>query len=240
MEDKLEQFTRTQMLIGREGLECLQQSKVMIFGVGGVGSFTVEALARAGVGSLVLVDFDTVEATNINRQLPALHSTIGKYKVEVLAERIYDINPLAKAITYKEKVSRENVRAFFRENPSYVIDAIDMISGKLAIIETALQLKIPIISAMGAGNRLDPSKIKIGDISETAGSGCSLARVMRRELKKKGITQGVSVVYSTEQITRCVDNPVSRIPGSISFVPSVAGLFLAAKVVKDLLKQTEQ
>ncbi|NLO75375.1 MAG: tRNA threonylcarbamoyladenosine dehydratase [Clostridia bacterium] len=228
------------MLIGREGLECLQQSKVMIFGVGGVGSFTVEALARAGVGSLVLVDFDTVEATNINRQLPALHSTIGKYKVEVLAERIYDINPLAKAITYKEKVSRENVRAFFRENPSYVIDAIDMISGKLAIIETALQLKIPIISAMGAGNRLDPSKIKIGDISETAGSGCSLARVMRRELKKKGITQGVSVVYSTEQITRCVDNPVSRIPGSISFVPSVAGLFLAAKVVKDLLKQTEQ
>ena len=186
------------------------------------------------------MDFDTVEATNINRQLPALHSTIGKYKVEVLAERIYDINPLAKAITYKEKVSRENVRAFFRENPSYVIDAIDMISGKLAIIETALQLKIPIISAMGAGNRLDPSKIKIGDISETAGPGCSLARVMRRELKKKGITQGVSVVYSTEQITRCVDNPVSRIPGSISFVPSVAGLFLAAKVVKDLLKQTEQ
>ena len=238
--DNLEQFTRTQLLIGREGLGCLQQSKVMIFGVGGVGSFTVEALARAGVGTLVLVDFDTVDVTNINRQLPALHSTIGKYKVAILQERIHDINSQAKVITYQEKVSSENVRAFFSENPAYVVDAIDMISGKLAIIETAWQLKIPIISAMGAGNRLDPSKIKIGDLSETVGSGCSLARVMRRELKKKGISQGVSVVYSTEQITRCADNSGSRTLGSISFVPSVAGLFLAAKVVNDLLKQIEQ
>jgi len=236
----LEQFSRTQMLIGEDGLERLRQSKVMIFGVGGVGSFTVEALARAGVGSLVLVDFDLVDVTNINRQLPALHSTIGKYKVEILRERIHDINPRAKVITYKEKVSAENVRDIFNENPSYVVDAIDMISGKLAIIETALQLKIPIISAMGAGNRLDPSKIEIGDISETAGSGCSLARVMRRELKKRGITQGVLAVFSTEQITRfnTDNNTASRTLGSISFVPSVAGLFLAAKVANDLLKQT--
>ena len=235
----MEQFLRTQMLIGGEGLERLQQSKVMIFGVGGVGSFTVEALARAGVGSLVLVDFDIVDVTNINRQLSALHSTIGKYKVEILQERIHDINPQAKVITYKEKVSGENVREFFSENPSYVVDAIDMISSKLAIIKTALQLRVPIISAMGAGNRLDPSKLKLGVLSETAGSGCSLARVMRRESKKEGINQEVSVVYSTEQITSCsTNNSTSRTLGSISFVPSVAGLFLAAKVVNDLLKPT--
>lgn len=235
----MKQFTRTQMLIGEKGLDILQHSKVLIFGVGGVGSFTVEALARAGIGSLVLVDYDLLDETNINRQIPALFSTIGRFKVDILRDRIRDINPESKVVVYKEKVSAENVKLFFEKPPSYVVDAIDMISGKKAIIETALQFKIPIISAMGAGNRLDPSKIKIGDLSETAGSGCSLARIMRRELKKQGITKGVQVVYSTELPAKCIDKAVSRTPGSISFVPSVAGLFLAAQVINDLLKQTE-
>lgn len=235
----MEQFTRTKMLVGEKGIDLLQRSKVIVFGVGGVGSYTVEALARAGIGCLVLVDFDTIDVTNINRQLPALFSTVGRYKVDVLKERIKDINPQAQVIIYKEKVSSENVRIFFEENPSYVVDAIDLIRGKVAIIETAWQLRVPTISAMGAGNRLDPSKLKIGDLSETSGSGCPLARIMRRELKKKGITKGVQVVYSTEQPLKNVENSSLRIPGSISFVPSVAGLLLAAQVVNNLLKKNK-
>jgi tRNA A37 threonylcarbamoyladenosine dehydratase len=233
----LEQFVRTKMLVGEQGLNYLQQSKVIVFGVGGVGSYTVEALARTGIGYLVLVDFDTIDVTNINRQLPALFSTVGKYKVDILKERIRDINPQAEVVIYKEKVSSENAGVFFKENPAYVVDAIDMIKGKVAIIETALQLEVPIISALGAGNRLDPSKLKIGELSETSGSGCPLARIMRRELKKRGIIKGVQVVYSTEQPLKNVRISSSRVPGSISFVPSVAGLFLAARVINDLLKK---
>lgn len=234
----MEQFSRTKMLLGETGLKILAQSKVLIFGVGGVGSYTVEALARAGVGQLVLVDFDTVDVTNINRQLPALFSTVGSYKVDVLKTRIADINREAQVTVYKEKVVPENVRIFFQENPSYVVDAIDLVKGKVAIIETAIALGIPFISALGAGNRLDPTKLKLGDLSET--SGCPLARMIRKELRKKGIVQGVKVVYSTEQpvkkIKENTDNSTLRVPGSISFVPSVAGIFLAAQVVRDLLR----
>jgi len=231
----LEQFARTKMLIGEKGLALLQQSKVIVFGVGGVGSFTVEALARAGIGYLVLVDFDTIDVTNINRQLPALHSTIGQYKVDLLQKRIMEVNPQAQVDIYKEKVDAENVKTFLEGNPSYLVDAIDIISAKVALIVTAQQMGIPIVSAMGAGNRLDPSKLKIGDLSETAGCGCALARIMRRELKRKGIIKGVQVVYSVEQPQKNTDISLSRIPGSISFVPSVAGLFLAAEVINNIL-----
>lgn len=230
----MEQFIRTKMLLGEKGLALLARSKVVIFGVGGVGSYTVEALARAGIGHLVLVDYDTIDVSNINRQLPALFSTVGKYKVDVLKKRIRDINPQASVSIYQEKVVPENVRIFFQENPSYIVDAIDMISGKLAIVETAFQIGVPVVSAMGAGNRLDPTRLKMGDISET--SGCPLARIMRKELKKRGITKGLKVVYSTEPPLK-IDGriTVSRSPGSISFVPSVAGLFLAAQIVNDLV-----
>lgn len=234
----MEQFIRTRMLLGEKGLELLNRSKVIVFGAGGVGSYTVEALARAGIGHLVLVDYDTVDVSNINRQLPALFSTVGKYKIDVLKERIKDINPQAEVTIYQEKVILENVRIFFKENPSYIVDAIDMITSKLAIIETALQIGVPVVSAMGAGNRLDPTRLRMGDISET--SGCPLARIMRKELKKRGITKGLRVVYSTELPVKTEErNTVSRIPGSISFVPSVAGLFLAAQVVNDLINNRE-
>lgn len=233
----MDQFARTRLLLGDEGLARLAGSKVMIFGVGGVGSFTVEALARAGVGHLVLVDFDMVDVTNINRQLPALLSTVGSFKVDVLKKRIADINEKAQVTVYREKVTPENVRIFFQENPSYVVDAIDMVSGKIAIIEAALGAGIPFMSALGAGNRLDPTKLQIGDISETTGD--PLARIMRRELRKRGIKKGVKVVYSTELPLKPGEEDrqelTRRVPGSISYVPSVAGLFLAAQVVRDLL-----
>lgn len=238
----MEQFIRTKLLIGEEGLGLLAQSKVIVFGVGGVGSYTVEALARAGVGHLVLVDFDIVAVSNINRQLPALLSTVGSYKVDVLRKRIADINPEAQVTVYYEKVLPENVRIFFQENPSYVVDAIDMVTGKIAIIETAIESGIPFVSALGAGNRLDPTKLKLGDISET--SGCPLARILRKELRKRGISKGVKVVYSTEpplkQREEFYEETARRLPGSISFVPSVAGIFLAAQVIQDiLLKHTD-
>ncbi|MDD2432167.1 MAG: tRNA threonylcarbamoyladenosine dehydratase [Clostridia bacterium] len=229
----MEQFVRTKMLIGEKGLACLQKSKVIVFGVGGVGSYTVEALARAGIGKLVLVDFDIVDVTNINRQLPALFSTVGEYKVDILKMRIKEINPCAQVSVYKTMVTSENVGVFFKENPAYIIDAIDQVKGKMAIIETALARGVPVISSMGVGNRLDPTKLKVGALSET--SGCPLARIMRRELKKKGIAHRLKVVYSTEPPRKTTGSSGSI--GTISFVPSVAGLFLAADVVNDLLKK---
>lgn len=245
------QFSRTQLLIGQRGVDKLAESKVTVFGVGGVGSFAVEALARAGIGRLVLVDFDEVCITNINRQLQALHSTLGEAKVDVLKKRVMDINPKADVKTIKEFVTKDNTASLVEADNSYVIDAIDNVTGKLAIIENACRLGIPVISAMGAGNRLDPSQLKIGDISET--QGCALARVMRRELRKRGIAKGLKVVYSTEPAVKlkttahdCQKNCVCpggdahcalrrQIPGSISFVPPVAGMLLASQVVRDLL-----
>ena len=233
------------MLIGEKGIKKLLRSKVIVFGVGGVGSFVVEALARAGVGYLVLVDPDMIEVTNINRQLPALFSTVGKYKVDVLKDRIRDINPQAVVEIFREEVTAENVNGYIESNISYVVDAIDAVKSKLAIIEESLNINIPIISAMGAGNRLDPSKFKIGDISET--SCCPLARIMRKELRKRGIESGIKVVYSTEipvntflsndSVEEEIDNKSKSIRQitSISFMPSVAGLLMAGCVVNDLL-----
>lgn len=237
----MEIFSRTELLIGQEGLEKLKTAKAAIFGVGGVGSYTVEALARAGIGHLVLTDFDHVEPSNINRQLCALHSTIGQSKVEVLRKRILDINPSADVSVRQVFVSRENVESLVEKDYSYIVDAVDNITAKVAIIEKAVSLGIPVVSSMGAGNRLDPAGLSIVDLSETR--NCPLARVMRRELRKRGITQGVPVVYSAEPALkpRYHDDPDSentprkRPPGSISFVPAVAGLYLASRVVRDLL-----
>ena len=233
------------MLIGEKGIKKLLKSKVIVFGVGGVGSFVVEALARAGVGHLVLVDPDTIEVTNINRQLPALFSTIGKYKVDVLKNRVEDINPQAMVDIFREEATPKNVNGYIESNISYVVDAIDVVKSKLAIIEESLNINIPIISAMGAGNRLDPSKFKISDISET--SCCPLARIMRKELRKRDIKSGIKVLYSTEtpvdtflsndsvevEINNKREN--TRQIGSISFMPSVAGLLMAGCVVNDIL-----
>ena len=235
----MDQFSRTVALLGQKGLEILACSKVAVFGVGGVGSFAVEALARCGIGKLVLVDNDIVCETDINRQLEALHSTVGRCKAEVLRERVLDINPQAEVSIYTEFVSAKNVDAFIDRDVSYIVDAIDTVSAKLEIIEKAFFLGIPVVSAMGAGNRLDPTKLKIADISET--TGCPLARVIRRELRKKGIGSGLKVVYSTEppvKNMRQPDRKKDRTPGSVPFVPSVAGLFLAAYVVRDLLGLT--
>ncbi len=248
----LHKFSRTEILIGKEALQKLGQSKVEVFGVGGVGSYTVEALARAGIGHLVLVDFDEICLTNVNRQLPALHSTVGRAKVEVMRERILDINPEAQVTAYQEFVSPETVDRLVEKDCDYIVDAIDTVAGKLMIIEKAFSLGIPVVSAMGAGNKLDPTKLKVADISET--QICPLARIMRKELKKRGITKGLKVVYSPESPRKPDQEKAScskycicpggdahcaakrQIPGSISFVPSVAGLFLAAQVINDLIK----
>lgn len=234
-----EQFLRTGFLLGEDGIDKLQNSHVIVFGVGGVGSFAVEALVRAGVGKMTIVDFDVVDVTNINRQLIALHSTVGKEKVAVLKERLLDINPLLEVEAWAEKVLPETVEEFFQQDYDYVIDAIDMVASKLALIEFCTKHNIPIISSMGTGNKLDPSKLTVTDIHKT--STCPLARVMRYELKKRGVKK-LEVVYSTEtpikpMIPESVDLGEKRsIPGSTSFVPSSAGLLLASVVVRKLIK----
>ncbi|MBQ7794642.1 MAG: tRNA threonylcarbamoyladenosine dehydratase [Clostridia bacterium] len=222
------------MLIGTENIEVLKNSSVAVFGIGGVGSFVAEALARCGVGKILLVDNDTVSLSNINRQLIALHSTVGRAKTEVMKERITDINPLCNV---------ETADVFYTESNDidlsgydYIVDAIDTVSSKLTLICEAKRLNIPIISSMGTGNKLDASHFKIADISKT--SVCPLARVMRKELKVRGITK-LKVLYSDEQ-PRTPTITLSeagrrQIPASISFVPSVAGLLIAGEVVRDLI-----
>lgn len=231
----MKQFLRTELLLGKEAMVKLQNSKVAIFGAGGVGSYVVEALARSGVGHLILVDFDTICESNINRQIEALYSTLGRVKIEVLKERILDINPQAKVELYQEFINDDNIDSIIDKECSYLVDAIDNVPGKLAIIEKALQLERPVISAMGTGNKLDPSKLLVADFSET--KGCPLARVVRRELKKRGIYKGVKVVYSSEPPipVSASDEENKRIIGSVSFVPSVAGLMIAAQVVRELV-----
>jgi tRNA A37 threonylcarbamoyladenosine dehydratase len=233
----LEQFMRNSLLLGQVGLDKLSHSKVLVFGIGGVGSYSVEALARSGIGKIILVDADTVCVTNINRQLGALYSTLGRPKVEVYQERIYDINPECEVTIYKEFVTVENTDRFIEKDTSYIIDAIDTISSKLEIIRRALKLKIPVISSMGMGNRLDPTKIRIADISET--SNCALARVMRRELRKREIVNGVKVVYSLESAKKHYQFSTDTTIGSVSFVPSVAGMFMAAEVIRDIININE-
>lgn len=224
----LEQFSRTEALIGKENLEKLQNSKVAIFGLGGVGTYVLEGLARAGVGNLILVDNDTISESNLNRQIIALKSTIGKYKVEVAKDRVLEINPNANIKIYQEFFTKES-KDILDESLTYIVDAIDTVSSKLDLIVKAKELNIPIISSMGTGNKLDPTKFEVDDIYKT--SVCPLAKVMRRELKQKGI-KNLKVVYSKEEP---IKTDIGRTPASISFVPSVAGLIIAGEVVKDII-----
>ena len=230
------QFSRTALLIGKEGVEKLKNSRVAVFGVGGVGGYVVEALARSGVGALELIDKDTVSTSNINRQIIALHSTVGRLKTEVMAERVKDINPDCKVSVRNLFYLPETAESFNFSSYDYVVDAIDTVSGKIALIEQAKVANVPVISSMGAGNKLDPTAFEVADITKT--SVCPLARVMRRELKKRGI-EHLKVVYSKEEPlpSALTDEESGKaIPASIAFVPSVVGLIIAGEVIKDLIK----
>ncbi len=247
----LNQFSRTQLLLGSDNMEKLYQAKVAVFGIGGVGGFAVEALARSGVGSFVLVDDDKVCLTNLNRQIIATRKTVGKYKADVMKERILEINPEAQVEVRKCFYLPETADEFDFSEYSYVIDAVDTVTAKLEIVMQAQKCHVPVISCMGAGNKLDPTKFQVADIYET--SICPLARVIRHECRKRGIRE-LKVVYSTEQPirpiedmsiscrTHCICPPGAKhkcterrdIPGSTAFVPSVAGLILAGEVIKDL------
>lgn len=230
------EFSRTEKLIGSEKLSILKSKTILIFGIGGVGSYVVESLARCGIGNFILVDNDAVSISNINRQIIALHSTLGMSKVDVAKERILDINPNANVTCFKEFVLPENIDMFFNTNIDYVVDAIDTTSSKISIIEKAKALNMPVISSMGTGNKLDASKFKIVDISKT--SVCPLAKVVRKELKNRGI-KNVKVLFSEEVPVRNLSNEPEHEktpPASISFVPSAAGLLIAGEVIRDLIK----
>lgn len=231
-----EQFCREIMLIGEDGLARLQNAHVAVFGIGGVGSFTAEALARAGVGALTLVDHDTVALSNLNRQLIALHSTVGQYKADVMAARIRDINPDCRVRVVRKFYDEVCKEEFFSEPLGYIADAIDSVSSKLSLIVEARERGIPIISSMGTGNRLDPSKFVITDISKT--SGCPLARVMRRELRARGIVHH-TVLSSTELPRKplALEQPQDgrrSVPGSVSWAPSCAGILIAGHILRAL------
>ncbi len=225
-------FSRTELLIGKESIEKLNKSKVAVFGIGGVGSYVVEGLARAGVGSFILVDKDEVDITNINRQIIATTKTVGRPKVEVAKKRILEINPEAKVEIYQEFFMPET-KGILDESIDYIVDAVDTVTAKIELIVRANKLNIPIISSMGTGNKLDPSKFEVTDIYKT--SVCPLAKVMRKELKIRGIKK-LKVVYSKEEPIKQEERGV---PASISFVPSVAGLIIAGEVIKNLSKGKE-
>ena len=227
----MQEFSRTAMLIGEEALGKLASSRVAIFGVGGVGSYVVEALARSGVGEFDLIDNDTVNLTNINRQIIATHDTIGRDKVDVAKERILSINPSAKVNRHKVFYLPETADEFDFSQYDYIVDAVDTVTAKIDIIVKAKEKGVPIISSMGTGNKLDPTQFMIADIYKT--SVCPLARVMRRELKKRGI-DSLKVLYSKEE-PKAHDGE-ERTTSSIAFVPSVAGLVIAGEVIKDLIK----
>ncbi|MDD4333985.1 MAG: tRNA threonylcarbamoyladenosine dehydratase [Desulfotomaculaceae bacterium] len=233
----LSEFSRTEMLVGKAALEKLARSRVAVFGIGGVGSFIVEGLVRAGVGSFMLVDNDCISLTNINRQIHATRKTLGKPKVEVMRDRIFDINPRAEVAAHKMFYMPENAQELVKPDFDYIVDAVDTVTAKIDLVVNAKRQDIPVISSMGAGNKLDPTKFAIADIYDT--SICPLARVMRRELRKRGV-KDLKVVYSKEEPLKPLetgdnDCVTSVRPGSISFVPSVAGLLIAAEVVKDLI-----
>lgn len=247
-------LSRTELLIGKDGINKLKNSKVVVLGIGGVGSFATEALARAGVGSLVIVDDDTICLTNINRQIIADYNTINKNKVDVMKDRILSINPKCSVITHKTFVTKENIAEIITEDVDYVVDAIDTISTKIELAIWCRDNNIRLISSMGTGNKLDPTQFKVTDIYKT--KICPLAKVMRRELKKRGL-ESLKVLYSPEEpikpisqeMNACRDNCICgegsskkckvkrQTPGSISFVPPVAGMIIAGEVVKDLIKQ---
>lgn len=234
----MEQFSRTEILFGKEAMDKLARAHVAIFGIGGVGGYTAEALARCGVGSLDLIDNDTVSITNINRQIYALHSTIGKYKTDVAYDRILDINPQIKINAYNIFYSSQTQSQFDFSKYDYIVDAIDTVSSKILLIENANKVKTPIISSMGAGNKVNPCAFEISDIYKT--SVCPLARVMRHELKKRNIKK-LKVVYSKEPpIKPLKNNEVSfkkQIPASVSYVPSVVGLIIAGEVVLQIVNK---
>jgi tRNA A37 threonylcarbamoyladenosine dehydratase len=229
------QFTRTEMLIGKENLEKLKNSRVAVFGVGGVGGYTVEALVRAGVGTLDLIDSDRVDITNLNRQIIATHSTIGRLKVEVARDRALDINPDIKINTHAVFFSSENAADFDFSKYDYIVDAIDSVTSKIQLILKAKEADTPIISSMGMGNKLDPTLLQVTDISKT--SVCRLARVMRYELRRRGVTH-LKVVYSKEPpIKPNIPEGEKIVPGSISFVPAAAGLIIAGEVVREIISK---
>lgn len=236
----LHRFSREELLIGPQGLEKLRQARVAVFGIGGVGGYVVEALARSGVGALDLFDGDRVSLTNINRQIIALESTVGRPKVEVAKERVLEINPECRVEARELFFTPENAGEVDFTQYSYVADAIDTVTSKIELIRLCREAGVPVISSMGAGNKLDPTAFRVDVMEKT--SVCPLARVMRRELKKRGIT-GVKAVYSTEEAltpAAAVEGDTKGTagrptPGSMAFVPSVAGLILAGKIVKDLL-----
>lgn len=241
----LNEFSRTELLLGEEGMKKLKAARVAVFGVGGVGGYVVEALARSGVGTLELIDNDKVSLTNINRQIIATHSSLGRYKVDVARERVLDINPDAQVIAHNAFFMPDTAHLFNFYAYDYVVDAIDTVTGKIELVVQADRTHTPIISSMGAGNKLDAAAFRVADIYET--SVCPLARVMRRELKTRGI-RSLKVVYSQEKplvpksdmnVINENDTGVTKrqTPGSVSFVPSAAGLILAGEVIKDLLRE---
>ena len=239
-----EQFIRTQMLLGSEAMNRLRNSRVAIFGIGGVGGYAAEALARSGIGAFDLIDMDMVSISNINRQSIAAMSTVGRYKTEVMRDRILDINPQADVVVHNCFYLPENEQEFNFNQYDYIVDAVDTVTAKISIICKAKKLQIPVISSMGAGNKMDAAAFRAGDISNT--SVCPLARVMRRELKKRGI-DSLKVVYSKEKPMKPMEEFMEEssdtgmlsnrrsTPGSVSFVPPVAGLLLAGEVVKDII-----
>ncbi|MEG0805997.1 MAG: tRNA threonylcarbamoyladenosine dehydratase [Lachnospiraceae bacterium] len=230
-----ERLIRTGLLLGEAGLERLAQARIAVFGIGGVGGFAVEALARSGVGHLSLIDKDVISESNINRQIIATTKTIGQKKVQVMEKRIKEINPEAQVLTYDCFFLPETAGQFSFKDYDYIIDAVDTVSAKIELAMRAHQAEVPLISCMGAGNKLDPTAFEVADLAKT--SVCPLARVMRRELKKRGI-EHLKVVYSREEVIKTpavIDEESGKmIPGSIAFVPSAAGLILAGEVIKDL------
>ena len=232
------QFSRTELLLGKQSVENLAKKRVAVFGVGGVGGFVCEGLVRSGIGIIDIIDKDTVAVSNLNRQLIALHSTVGQNKVDVLEERLKDINPKLILRKYKCFFLPETSDNFDFKQYNYVVDAIDTVTGKIELVLKAEEAGVPIISAMGAGNKLDPTAFQVADIYKT--SVCPLARVMRRELKKRGIEK-LKVVYSKEEPVKPVfAEGEETVPGSVSFVPSVMGLIIAGEIVKELLSLSDQ
>lgn len=246
----LHAFSRTEMLIGTEGLQKLRESTVAVFGVGGVGTFVIEGLIRSGLGKIILVDDDDICLTNINRQIHATRETVGKPKVEVMKDRILSINPKAQVIIYKELYNSDSADRLLSDEYSYVVDAIDMVSSKIDLIERCKKRNIPVISSMGAGNKLNPAMFEVADIYDT--SMCPLAKVMRKELRNRGV-KDLKVIYSKEKPIKpidlennCINNCICtnkdrtcvekrQIPGSVAFVPSVVGFIIASEVVKDIV-----
>jgi tRNA A37 threonylcarbamoyladenosine dehydratase len=236
----INEFSRTELLLGADGMEKLKNARIAVFGIGGVGGYAVEALARSGVGALDLIDNDVISLTNINRQLIALHSTVGKPKVEVAAARIADINPACTVRTYRTFYTPYTAEQFDFTRYVYIIDAIDTVTGKLALVMQAKAAATPIISSMGTGNKLDPTAFEVADLADT--TFCPLARIMRKELRRRGV-EHLKVVYSKEEALTPQGeseepSPGRRsVPGSAAFVPSVAGLIIAGEVIKDIVKK---